>query len=131
MKIAIPSDDQSSISQHFGRTAGFMIVEIDNNQVVKKEYKSNTFTGHAQGLHEEGQHGDHAQHNSSHAGIFSAMGDCKVVIAGGMGQRLYTDFAQRQIQVFVTSERNIDKALSLYLADNLDNNSDKCCNHTH
>lgn len=130
MKIAIPSNNQKTISAHFGRTLGFIIIEIDKGQVTKKEYITNNFTGHSQGLHHEHNH----NHNSgsgqhSHSGIFNAIGDCDTVIAGGMGRRLYVDFEQRKIQVFVTAEKDIDKAVELFLSNNLDNNSDTCCDH--
>jgi predicted Fe-Mo cluster-binding NifX family protein len=123
MKIAIPSNDQKTISRHFGRSAGFMIFDIEKNKVVNKEYKTNTFTGHAKGQHHE------QGHNHSHHGIFNALGGCQTVIAGGMGRRLYIDFEQKGMEVFVTSENDIEKALDLYIENDLDNNSDKCCDH--
>ncbi len=126
MKIAIPTNDNINISSHFGRTKGFVICEIDNDEVIKKEYKQNTFTGHAQGLHSDAEH-EHGNH--SHKGIFDAIGDCEIVIAGGMGRRLYNDFEQKNIKVFVTKEINIDRALDLFFNSELDNNSDKCCDH--
>lgn len=123
MKIAIPSNDQTTISRHFGRAAGFMIFDIEKDKVLNKEYKANIFTGHAKGQHHE------KRHNHSHHGIFNAIGDCKTVIAGGMGRRLYTDFEKKGMDVFVTSEHNIEKALELFIKNELDNNSDKCCDH--
>ena len=126
MKIAIPSNDNLNISSHFGRTKGFVICEIDNNNIVKKEFKQNTFTGHAQGLHHDN---DHAHNNHSHHGIFNAIGDCKIVIAGGMGKRLYNDFEKNNIKVFVTKEMNIDDALKSFMNNTLENNSDDCCDH--
>ncbi len=125
MKIAIPSNDKINITGHFGRTKGFVICEVDNQKVINKEYKENNFTGHAQGKHEESQH----EHNHSHEGIFEAIGDCQMVVAGGMGRKLYDEFLQKNIKVFVTKEKNIDNALNLFFDGNLDNNSDKCCEH--
>ncbi len=131
MKIAIPSNDSTTISAHFGRTKGFVICEIDNNKVVKKEYIQNTFTGHSQGLHTDKnlKHNSHEHQKHSHQGILDAIGDCEVVIAGGMGRRLYNDFEQNNIKVFVSQEANIDSALNLFLNNELDNNTDKCCEH--
>ncbi|MCK5638138.1 MAG: hypothetical protein KAH67_05460 [Flavobacteriaceae bacterium] len=123
MKIAIPSNDQTTIARHFGRTAGFMIFDIDKDKVLSKEYKANTFTGHAKGQHHE------KEHNHSHHGIFNALADCKIVIAGGMGRRLYIDFEKKGMEVFVTSENDVEKALELFIKNDLDNNSDNCCNH--
>ncbi len=132
MKIAIPSDDKVNICKHFGRTKGFVIVELQNNEVVNKEYKENTFTGHAQGHHHN--HGDEHNHqhgggHHSHQGIFDAIGDCDAVVAGGMGRRLYDDFGKTDIKVYVTKENSIDTALQLFINEKLDNNSDNCCNH--
>ncbi len=138
MKIAIPSNDKINIAGHFGRTKGFVICEIDNQEVIKKEYKENNFTGHAKGKHSEGEHEHHEHHehhkhehdeHHSHKGIFDAIGDCRMVIAGGMGRRLYDEFQQKNINVFVTKEKNIDNALNLFFDGNLDNNPNKCCSH--
>ena len=46
-----------------------------------------------------------------------------------MGRRLYNDFEKNNIKVFVTKEKNIDNALKLFMNNNLENNSDECCNH--
>ncbi|PID62555.1 MAG: iron-molybdenum cofactor biosynthesis protein [Ignavibacteriae bacterium] len=126
MKIAIPTDNQVTISRHFGRTKGFVIYEIEDDKIVNKVYNENNFTGHAKGMHHQEGH-SHNQH--SHAGILNAIGDCQAVIAGGMGQRLYNDFEQNNIKVFVTQENEIEKVIELYLKNELDNNSDSCCKH--
>ncbi len=133
MKVAIPSNDNINISAHFGRSKGFVICEIDNGQVTKREYIQNSFTGHAQGSHHHHEHGhshEHGhEHQHSHAGIFKAIGDCETVIAGGMGRRLYDDFMQKNIKVYVTREMNIDNAIALFINSELDNNSETCCQH--
>lgn len=125
-KIAIPSDDGVTVAPHFGRTKGFVISRIAEDKVVSKDYVENNFTGHSLGLHHE--HG-HTHHQASHAGIFAALQDVQIVIAGGMGRRLYDDFANRGIKVFVTRERLIEKALELFIQSRLDNNPDTCCDH--
>ncbi len=130
MKIAIPSNDNISVSQHFGRSKGFTVCEIEDNKVVDRKHIANTFTHHAQGgHHEHDHHHEHGNSAHSHEGIFKAIGDCDLVIAGGMGRRLYNDFAERNIQVYVTRETNVTKALEIFLQGNLDNNPDKCCEH--
>ncbi len=126
MKIAIPTNDQKTVSAHFGRTAGFMIYNIEGTKIIGKEYRPNNFTGHAQGWHNDENHGEH-QH--SHSDIFRALAECTTVIAGGMGRRLYTDFEQQKIKVFVTQESNIEKAVELFIKNELDNEPDKCCEH--
>lgn len=126
MRIAIPTNDMLTVSNHFGRSKGFMIYDIEENKITNKQYKINTFTGHAKGQNKEH---DHGSHNHSHEGIFTAIGNCDIVIAGGMGQRLYNDFKQKSIEVFVAQEKNIGKVIELFINDALETNTDKLCNH--
>ncbi|MBL7113553.1 MAG: iron-molybdenum cofactor biosynthesis protein [Bacteroidales bacterium] len=119
MKIAIPTDDKESICPHFGRTSGFMIFKIEDRNVVESEYRQNTFTGHAQGHHND--------HHHSHSGIFQALGDCQIVIAKGMGRRLYNDFEEWKIQVFITKENNIDEAVDAFINNTLDSDIERLC----
>lgn len=127
MKIAIASDDNLTLAQHFGRTKGFAIVTIEENKVTDRIYRKNDFTGHSKGLHNHQQ--EHAQH--SHAGIMRALADCQAVIAGGMGMRLREDFAAAGKQVFVTDLTNLDEIIDLFINQNLKDNPDIQCNHQH
>ncbi len=131
MKIAIPSNDKVTINKHFGRSKGFLVVEIQDKKVVNTEYKENNFTGHSHGhSHQHGHNHEHGEGGGhSHEGIFNAIGNCEVVISGGMGRRLYNDFAQNKIDVYVTQEQNVEKAIQLFINNSLDHNSDKCCDH--
>ena len=135
MKIAIPTADKKSIFAHFGKTPGVMIVSVENNKITNKKFIPNNFTGHAQGMYHEHNHNGNGHSNSAnqassaHAGIFAAIGDCDVVISGGMGRRLYDEFVANNMEVFVTDEKDIDKAVTLYLNSQLDNNEDKTCDH--
>jgi len=133
MRIAVPTNDTYTVSAHFGRTKGFKIFEIEENKIIKSEHRTNDITGHAQGNHTEHEHGhehgEQGSHNHSHTGIMAALDGCEVVIAGGMGKRLYDDFEKNNIKVFVTKELHIGTAVELFLKDQLDNNSDGCCTH--
>lgn len=127
MKIAIPSDEGTYLSQHFGRTLGFQIFTITDGGISAQEYRQNTFTGHATGQHTEHQHhGEHAMH--SHNGILNALFDCEVVIAGGMGRRLFDDLTDAGKRIYITTQLETRRAVELFLADEL--KSDKgACNH--
>ncbi|PIE98208.1 MAG: iron-molybdenum cofactor biosynthesis protein [Treponema sp.] len=127
MKIAIPSNDNKTISKHFGKSEGFVIAEIKENEVINKEYKKNDFTHHAKGGNRAHDHEHHENH--SHDSILKALEGCSVVIAGGMGRRLYSDFEQNKITVYLTQEDSVDTALNLYIKGTLDNNLDARCNH--
>ena len=138
MKVAIPSNDGVTISAHFGRSLGFKIFEVENGEILSGIYIKNDFTGHAQGMHQEHANHHHGHtdglgngqhHQHSHQGIFRAIGDVQSVIAGGMGRRLFDEFATRNISVFVTEEASIETALHKYLTNTLDSNPNVCCEH--
>ncbi len=127
MKIAIPTNDQITISKHFGRSKGFFIVEIENNEIINKVYKENTNNNHSKGLHLH--HSHDKEHNHNHKHILDAIEGCKTVISGGMGKRLYKDFENNNIQVFMTQENDIETAVKLFITNELDINRKELCNH--
>lgn len=122
MKIAIVSDDGKTIGSHFGRTRGFVIFEVDGNKLVKQEYLPNTFTGHARQM--EGR-----QNIDRHGTVIKALSGCKAVISHGMGRRIYDDLINAGIEVFITDEVDVKKALELYLKGNLKDRPDMACYH--
>lgn len=134
MKIALPSNDGTSVSAHFGRSRGFIVFETADHQILKEEYRENNVTGHVQGHHHDHDHDHHhgqgsENHAHSHAGILGVLSDCEAVIAGGMGHRLYTDLMAAGKKVYVTKENNARKAAELLLKDDLDHNPEVCCHH--
>lgn len=125
MKIGIASDDKASIAQHFGRTKGFVIAEIAGNEIVSEQYRENNFSHHAQSK----THEHHHEHGHSHEGILSALKDCDVVIARGMGRRIYDDLRSASIKAMITDVPTVDDALTAFLAGSLKDNPDKSCVH--
>lgn len=125
MKIAFASDDERTIAAHFGRARGFLLFELDNGKVTSREYRLNTFTGHARGM--EGA--DHAI--DRHGPILAALKDCRAVISHGMGQRIYQDLCQAGIEAIITDESDIDKALERYLKGSLEDRPELGCRHDH
>ena len=124
MKIAIASDDGKTIASHFGRTRGFVIVEAEDGKITSSEYRPNTFTGHVKGVEGE-SHADDRR-----GPILSALSDCQVVVARGMGQRIYDHLAAANIEVFVTSEVEVENAAEQYLLGTLVDNPDQACDHS-
>lgn len=144
MKIAMPSDDQQTICAHFGRAKGFLVYELDNNEVVSKEYRTNTFTGHAKGLHVEGanggqqkghkhNHGNHQgyehKHQHDHGGILAGLADCETIIARGMGRRLLVNFEEKNKKAIISTISLADEAVNNYIAGTLKHNPDAACEH--
>jgi predicted Fe-Mo cluster-binding NifX family protein len=125
MKIAIPSNDNISVSAHFGRSRGFIVFDTTQQKILTDVYRENFVTGHM-----TGQHTEHSgEHSHSHSGILDLLQDCEIIIAGGMGQRLYSDFMSANKKIFVTRESDARQAVKLFLGNQLDNNPDSCCKH--
>jgi predicted Fe-Mo cluster-binding NifX family protein len=125
MKIAIPSTDGKMIFPHFGRTTAFAIITVENNRITKKDIIENSFTGHARS---HGQHeGEHHAH--SHGSILDALNDCRVVISGGMGRRLMDDLQSAGKEVFITTEREVDRAVMRYVDGDLEHDPERGCEH--
>ncbi len=123
MKIAIASNDGTTISSHFGRTMGFVVFEVEKGKVKERVYRKNDFTGHARGM--EG-----ADHNSDrHGPILEALKDCKTVIARGMGRRIYNDLNNADIETFIVEENDAHQAVHLYLESKLNNHPEQGCEH--
>lgn len=113
MKIVVPSDDGKTISHHFGRTKGFVIIELEkeSNEIKNREYRTNTFTGHARGV--ERKHGE-----GHHRAIREGIGDCDVVIANSMGSGVYEDLKSAGMKIFITDELILKEPLICTLVVN-------------
>ena len=123
MKIAIASDDGINIALHLGRTRGFIIFDVQDENITDQWYRENTFTGHARGLSGHGHEVDR------HGPILEALRDCKAVISHGMGRRIYNDLQQAGIDVFITEEINAKNAAELYIKNKLVNRPELGCDH--
>ena len=128
MRIAVPTDDQNSISAHTGRCAGFLIYSIEGNQAKREEYRENT-AGH----HNHHSHGEHAEahHHHDHRGMIELLRDCDTVIAVGMGPRLISDLEAEGIKVIFTHETDAAKAADALAQGQLikDQAQSRCCRH--
>ena len=125
MKIGIASNDQTSIAQHFGRTKGFVIIELDGGNIISKDYRENGFTHHVQQAEQKHSGG----HGHSHSGILTALNDCEVVIARGMGRRIYEDLRGANIDSLITDIPTVNDALAAYLSGTLVDHPEKGCVH--
>jgi len=125
MKIGIASDDKESIAQHFGKTRGFVIAEVIDGKVKSKEYRENIFTSHNQ----PGRSEPHGEHGHSHSSILTALKDCDVVLARGMGRRIYDDLRGAKIESVITTLPGVDEAIAAYMNGTLIDNPEKGCEH--
>ncbi|MEA3312101.1 MAG: NifB/NifX family molybdenum-iron cluster-binding protein [candidate division WOR-3 bacterium] len=103
MKIAVPTDDGKTISQHFGRAQSFVIFEVESGEIASKQLiESNT------------------PHSGSHSGqghggwFMPALQGCEVIIAAGMGNRAVVYFEAAGIKPVFTDVTDAEEAVKAY-----------------
>lgn len=124
MKIALITDDGQTISQHFGRAPYYLVVTIENGQVVQREMRDKLghshFVSQEQDEHNHSErHGFDAGSHSKHTSMAQAIADCEAIICGGMGAGAYESMRQLNIRPLVTDLRKIDDAILSYITGNL------------
>jgi predicted Fe-Mo cluster-binding NifX family protein len=133
MKIAAVSDDGTTISHHFGRAPIYVVVTVEDGNIVSREQREKM--GHrqfAQGDHEHSHdhdhdhgaehhtadprgHGMHAQAHERHQQMASAIADCEAVLARGMGRGAYQGMQASGIRPVITDIAAIDEAVLAYV----------------
>jgi predicted Fe-Mo cluster-binding NifX family protein len=117
MRIAVATTDGVQVSPHFGRSAGFVIYQVEGTAIKDRQLRSNQHTPHAQGLC-EGHH-EHAQGHSghSHSDILQLLQDCEVVLCGGMGSGAAQALTASGIRTqLVPLPSSVDNALQQFLS---------------
>lgn len=121
MKIAVITYDGKTISRHFGRAPYYMVITIENGQIVHRELRDKL--GHAQFRNQPhaadvpGQpHGMDAASHNKHLMMSDAIADCEALLCGGMGMGAYQSMVSRGIKPVVTDSWDIDQAVKAYVA---------------
>jgi len=114
VKIAIATDDGRTVSQHFGRSAQYIVLTVENGTVVTREIRAK-FSPHGSGPeghqeHETGPHGTRPASDARHDQMAAAIADCSAVICGGMGQGAYGRMKANGIRPIVTDIRDVEEA---------------------
>ncbi|MEM5773672.1 MAG: NifB/NifX family molybdenum-iron cluster-binding protein [Anaerolineaceae bacterium] len=124
-KIAVITDDGKTISRHFGRALHYLVIDIQDGQMIGRELRPkpghHTFGNQAQpeGQHQHEHHGaghgfDDASHQK-HAGMAGVIADCEAVLCGGMGMGAYESMRRLNIRPVVTDLNYINEAVQAYL----------------
>ncbi|MBA7530255.1 hypothetical protein ES705_22458 [subsurface metagenome] len=141
MKIGAISDDETTISQHFGRAPLYVVVTVEAGKIVSKEtraktghhtfaarhptvvsHPNHTFIPHRHPDLVSGErHGYDAGSQVRHQSMAETISDCQVLLAGGMGWGAYENLKSRNIEPMVTDVESIDEAVKLYLDGKLTN----------
>lgn len=131
LKIAVITDDETTISQHFGMAQMYEVFTVENGKIVNKESRAKKGHqqlggGHHSHSHAPGQpHGLDADSENKHATMAQPISDCQVLIAGGMGMGAYQSLKSYNIEPLITDVNNIDEAVKLYVEGKLPNLREK------
>lgn len=135
MKIAFVTEDEQTISAHFGRAPKVVVVTLEDGKEVGREVRRKD--AHGQGgqgqgvqLHDgthEHDHEHHHQHN--HGGMFASMQDCDVMVVRGIGSPALAHAEGAGLQVFLPGEKSIDAALASYIAGTLESDDRRIHHH--
>ena len=113
MKIAAVTEDGVTISQHFGRASYYVVLTVEDGQVVGREQREKVAHGRgADGhVHVEGQaHGFDAASQDTHGRMAAPIADCQVLLARGMGAGAHASLQQAGIRPIITTIANIEEA---------------------
>lgn len=126
MKIAVVTDDGSSISQHFGRAKGYVVFTIEDGRIAEREWREKA--GHQQFAQEHHEHEHHTHDHGHGLGAHSAdkhtqmiepIRDCSVVLVRGMGTGAYLAMQQAKIRPQITDIADAEEAVCAYIDGNL------------
>jgi predicted Fe-Mo cluster-binding NifX family protein len=119
MKIAAITDDGQTISQHFGRANYYLVVTVENSQIVNREMRdklSHTHFANEPHTSSSGHaHGFGPEEENRHARMAQAIADCQVLLCRGMGMGAYESMKVYGVKPIVTDIVIIDEAVKAYL----------------
>jgi predicted DNA-binding protein (UPF0251 family)/predicted Fe-Mo cluster-binding NifX family protein len=88
MRIAIPTMDGKTLSQHFGHSRGFLVLDMEQGNIRAQSFRENDQAA-APHAHEQKEghphsHG-HGHGHHDHNRFVTLLGDCQTVLVGGIG----------------------------------------------
>ncbi len=110
MKVAIATDN-GFVAQHFGKCSGFLIVDIENGNIVKKVFVENL---------------GHKAHQPGAVPRFLRSQNVDCVIAGGMGTNAMMNLQSSGIKVIVGVAGAVDEVLNKFVVGSLSPGESLC-----
>jgi predicted DNA-binding protein (UPF0251 family)/predicted Fe-Mo cluster-binding NifX family protein len=126
-RIALPTDDGTTLCLHFGRAHYYKIVEITDGKVTASELRDKF--AHVHGEEHQGE--SHASHEEVHGRMADAAHGCDTVIAGGMGQGAMDALTAAGMKVIQTDKVDLGEIVESYRTGGLVNVTGQlhCCHH--
>ncbi|MGA2876110.1 MAG: NifB/NifX family molybdenum-iron cluster-binding protein [Nitrososphaerales archaeon] len=134
-KVAVVTDDNKTISPHFGRAQYYLVYEIQDGTILNKETRPKSSHHHRETMQihrpdaiEEGgsQHPqDVVSEESLHDNMLSNVRDCEALISRGMGYGMHMAIEHLGIKPYITSIASADDAVKEYMKGTLDNHVER------
>ncbi len=119
MKVAVITEDGKSVSRHFGRAPYYVVLTIENGQIVNREMRDKLNHSHFANEpheHQPGQrHGFGLEEQDRHARMAQPITDCEAVLCGGMGTGAYQSLQAAGIRPIVTDLSDVEEAARAYI----------------
>jgi predicted Fe-Mo cluster-binding NifX family protein len=129
MKIAAITEDGKTISHHFGRAPYYLVVTIENGEIVDRELREKL--GHSHFANESHNdepgtpHGFGADAQDKHMRMAQAITECEALLCQGMGAGAYYSMQQAGIRPIVTDIESIDEAVQAYVDGKIVDHTEK------
>lgn len=132
MKIAVVTDDGTTVSQHFGRARYYAVFTVEGQGVLGKEMLDRSDTLQPVAEHEarhglSGQldcHGTGTAAAAAHLRMVQPIEDCQALVAGGMSWGVRECLLDAQIRPILTDIESLDEAVQAYLDGSIVDHTD-------
>jgi predicted Fe-Mo cluster-binding NifX family protein len=136
LKIAVITEDETTVSQHFGMAPNYSVLTVENGKIVNTENRPKMGHQHFSANESQPEHGYgqihclNADSKAKHMTTAQPISDCEVLIAGGMGKGAYESIKSYNIVPIITDIKDISNAVNLYIYGKLPNCLNTCTNKT-
>ncbi len=127
MKIAFITNDEKTISEHFGRASKYQVLTIEDQTIISTEIRNKLGHNDFIKIDHEHEHDDSRGHGcgkhseNKHTLMFKTIQDCGVLIVRGMGKGAYLGLINLGIEVIVSDIEEINNAAEYYIKGKLVN----------
>lgn len=120
MKIAIPTSDGIRISSNVHHIKGFKVFEIISGKIVDEVYITRTkAVNNSIPSAENGNPGP--QNHDGNLSMLSGIDDCQIVIANGVGKKMFEELVRAHKEVYITEASNVRGAINHFIRQTLRN----------
>jgi predicted Fe-Mo cluster-binding NifX family protein len=124
LKIVVVTDDEKTISLHFGRAQHYLVFTIENSQIISQELRDKVSHHHDAHDHaHEQHHGEGA--DDKHNSMLASITDCEALLARGMGRGAYLALEAAHIKPIVTDIPSAEEAVQAYIRGDIVNHIEK------